>query len=197
MCLRSKTLSYLAVAAFTATFSVAVLAQGDPLGAMCNKAARMAFVTGDVASAERACEAAIREGEKDTPPGERLAYPLMKLGGLYMMLGMKEPERNNQALALFERARVIRETIHGPNDPSVGKLLESMAVILASQGRETEGGALYGRVVKIYEDSYGMSSLEVARALRGYATLLQKMKRDEEASQLIRRADAIFGTGNQ
>ena len=188
----SKTLSCLAVIAVTATFSAPVLAEQDPLGALCNRAVRMWFVTGNVVDAEKACQAAILEGEKENPPGERAAYPMMKLAAMYAMMGMKEPEWDDQALALFQRALVIREAVHGLSHPLVGDTLSGMAGLLAGKGRNDEAEACYKRVVEIYEAHHGSESLELAGALSGYSILLESSGRENEAGEMKRRATAIY-----
>lgn len=193
----SKTLSCLAVIAVTATFSARVLAEQDPLGAMCNRAVRMWFVTGNVVDAEKVCQAAILEGEKEHPPGERAAYPMIKLAAMYAMMGMNEPEWNDQALALFERALVIREAVYGPSHPFVGDALNGMASLLADKGRNDEAETCYKRVIEIYEAHHGSESFELAGALSGYSILLESLGRETEAGEMKRRAGAIYDKAKQ
>jgi tetratricopeptide (TPR) repeat protein len=193
----SKMLFRLAVIAVTGIFSGSVLAAQDPLGALCNRAVRMGFVTGNVIEAEKACQAAILEGEKENPPGERAAYPMIKLAAMYSMMGMKEPERNAQALSLFQRALVLREAAHGPSHPLVGDTLSGMAAVLAGEGRYEEAEACYKRVVEIYEAHHGSESLELAGALSGYAGVLQALGREDEANEMNHRAQPIYDRAKQ
>lgn len=188
----NKKLSCLIIVLLTVVCSSDALAQDDLLGAMCNRAVRMWFVTGNVVDAEKACQAAILEGEKENPPGERAAYPMMKLAAMYVMMGMNEPERNDQALALFQRALVIRETVYRLSHPLVGDALNGMAAILVGKGRNDEAEACYKRVVEIYKAHHGSESLELASALSGYSMLLESSGRKTESGEMKRRATAIY-----
>jgi len=77
------------------------------------------------------------------------------------------------------------------DSPATARFLNSLATLLATQGRQTEAEPLYRRALATDEASLGPDHPNVAIRLNNLASLLQDTNRLTEAEPLYRRALAI------
>jgi CHAT domain-containing protein/Tfp pilus assembly protein PilF len=96
------------------------------------------------------------------------------------------------ATPLAERALAIREKALGPDDPTVARDLNNLALLLQATNRLTEAEPLFHRALTIIEKSYGPDHPIVATGLNNLAELLRATNRLTDAEPLYRRALKIF-----
>ncbi len=98
--------------------------QEKELTRKCNRAARDAFVYGDIKSVEDICIKAINEIEKSHPDDEYLVYPILKLAVSYSI--SSQGQYLDKATPLYERALKIRKHLYNPNSEPMKELQELM-----------------------------------------------------------------------
>ena len=64
-------------------------------------------------------------------------------------------DKNEEALALFERVLKIEEKAYGPEHTSVASTLHEIARLRSKMDQNEEALALFERVLKIFEKAYG------------------------------------------
>ncbi len=100
-------------------------------------------------------------------------------------------ERRDLVLADSRRTLAIREEVLGPKHPSTATSLNSLALLLKSQGNYEEARPLFESALAISEEVLGPRHPHTARSLNNLALLLESQGNYEEARPLFERALAI------
>jgi tetratricopeptide (TPR) repeat protein len=100
--------------------------------------------------------------------------------------------RYAEAEPLYRRALAIRQRSLGPDDPETAGILNSLAVLYASQEKYKEAEPLLQRALAIYEKVLGPDHPHTATSLNSLAELYTGMGRRGEAEALNHRALAII-----
>ena len=91
----------------------------------------------------------------------------------------------------FERALVIEERVHGPDDPRTAQAVHGMGVVTMAQGHPTRAAEWLERALAINERALGPNHPLVARELHSLGSVLVADGRLELAVADLRRALAI------
>jgi len=91
----------------------------------------------------------------------------------------------------FERALMIEERAHGPDDPRTAQAVHGMGVATLAQGDPARAAAWFARALAIDERALGLNHPQVARELHSLGSAQLAEGRGELAVALLRRALAI------
>src|SRR3990172_4215290 len=105
--------------------------------------------------------------------------------------------RYDQAVALYQRALLIRERELGPDDLKLATTLNNLAVPYLECGKYLEAERLCSRSLAIVEKAWGPNHPKVARRLSNLAGIYAALHKDEAAVELYERALAILETTNR
>ena len=105
--------------------------------------------------------------------------------------------RYDQAVALYQRALLIRERELGPDDLILATTLNNLAVLYLECGKYLEAERLCRRSLAIVEKAWGPNHPKVARRLSNLAGIYAALHKDEAAVELYERALAILETTNR
>ena len=91
----------------------------------------------------------------------------------------------------YLRSLAIREKVLGPENPSVGIMLNSVAAFYDGTGRAVKAEPYYRRAIEVLERSLGPDHLSLARPLNNVALLYVTQQRFDEAEALGLRSLAM------
>ena len=100
-------------------------------------------------------------------------------------------EKYAEAVPFAQRALAVHEKAVGPDHPSVGTLVNNLAVLYQEQGRYSEAEPLYNRSLAIREKALGPDHPIVANSLNHLALMYLRQARYSEAEPLLKRSLAI------
>ena len=103
-----------------------------------------------------------------------------------------EPQGNDEAQRLFERALVIRERVFGRVHPQVASTLNELGGVALARGRFDEAEALARRVLAIYRTVYGRKHAFTGVGVANLASVYMKHNQYSQAEPLFREAIGIF-----
>ena len=129
-----------------------------------------AFQKEDLAEAERAFAAALRDADRFPPDDPRLGVSLDNLSSLYRLQG-----KHAQAESLCLRALRTKEHLYGPTHPNVASTLKDLAEIARALGKPEEAQRFQRRALDILERAIGPDFTELDASLRS-----SKILRDED-----------------
>ena len=99
--------------------------------------------------------------------------------------------RYAEAEPLFKKALAILEEALGSDPPSIGRVLNNLALLYVDQRKNSDAEPLYQRALAIREKALGSAHPYVAESLENYAALLHETGRSAEAAKMVARAKAI------
>lgn len=147
-----------------------------------NEAGRGYFVRGELAQAEQAFIAAIREATMLGADNLRLAASLSNLGQL------KYRQKDfAQAEALFRRSLAIRERVQGPDHYSVVQNINNLAALHFARGELDLAEPLFQRALAVSEKHLGLEHPDVAVCLNNLARLFFRRADHGAAAPLLMR----------
>ncbi|MBN8987992.1 MAG: CHAT domain-containing protein [Rhizobiales bacterium] len=97
----------------------------------------------------------------------------------------------SDAVALAQSQLESLEKKYGPSHRDVGAVLNNLAQLYGSQGRDAEAEPMFKRAIAILEKTAGADSPDIASALNNLAALYQRQERFAEAEPLFKRALSI------
>lgn len=151
-----------------------------------NEAGRSYFSQGDLARAEQAFVAAIREAKSMGGDGLHLATSLGNLGQL------RYRRRDYpQAEALFRHALAIREQALGPDDHGIVQSINNLAALHYVRDELADAEPLFRRALTISEAHLGLSHPDLAVGLNNLAKLYMRMRDFGNAAPLLVRLAGI------
>lgn len=103
-----------------------------------------------------------------------------------------EPQGNDEAARLFERALVIRERVFGKVHPQVASTLNELAGVALARKRFAEAEALARRVLAIYRTVYGGKHTFTGVGVSNVASVYMAQQQYARAEPLYREAIEIF-----
>ncbi len=103
-----------------------------------------------------------------------------------------EPQGNDEAARLFERALVIRERVFGKVHPQVASTLNEMAGVALARNRFAEAEVLARRVLAIYRTVYGGKHAFTGVGVSNLASVYVAQQQYARAEPLYREAIEIF-----
>jgi len=103
-----------------------------------------------------------------------------------------EPQGNDEAQRLFERALVIRERVFGRVHPQVASTLNELGGVALARGRFDEAEALARRVLAIYRTVYGRKHAFTGVGVANLASVYLRHNQYSQAEPLFREAIGIF-----
>ncbi len=103
-----------------------------------------------------------------------------------------EPQGNDEAQRLFERALVIRERVFGRVHPQVASTLNELGGVALARGRFDEAEALARRVLAIYRTVYGRKHAFTGVGVANLASVYMRHNQYSQAEPLFREAIGIF-----
>jgi tetratricopeptide (TPR) repeat protein len=109
------------------------------------------------------------------------------VGILYHVQG-----RYPEAIAAYQRARVVAEAALKPDDPDIARPLGNLAMALNAAGRPAEALAYNQRAVDILRNAYGAGHPEVAMHMSNRGEILNALGRFDEARTLFTSALAVW-----
>jgi tetratricopeptide (TPR) repeat protein len=151
-----------------------------------NEAGRAYFAQGDLARAEEAFVAAVREASTLGGDGLKLASSLSNLGQL------RYRQRDfAQAEALFRRALYIREQALGADAYGVVQSINNLAALHYARGEMQQAEALFRRALTVSEQHLGVQHADLAVGLNNLAKLYIRLGSFNQAIPLLERLAAI------
>jgi tetratricopeptide (TPR) repeat protein len=119
---------------------------------------------------------------------ERLqAWVQNNIGILYHVQG-----RYPEAIAAYQRARILAEGALKPDDPDVARPLGNLAMALSAAGRPAEALAYNQRAVDILRKAFGAGHPEVAMHMSNRGEILNALGRFDEARDLFTSALGVW-----
>src|SRR6266581_1809756 len=103
-----------------------------------------------------------------------------------------EPQGNDEAARLFERALVIRERVFGKVHPQVASTLNEMGGVALARDRFAEAEVLARRVLAIYRTVYGGKHAFTGVGVSNLASVYVAQQQYARAEPLYREAIEIF-----
>ena len=103
-----------------------------------------------------------------------------------------EPQGNDEAARLFERALVIRERVFGKVHPQVASTLNEMGGVALARNRFAEAEVLARRVLAIYRTVYGGKHAFTGVGVSNLASVYVAQHQYARAEPLYREAIEIF-----
>ncbi len=103
-----------------------------------------------------------------------------------------EPQGNDEAARLFERALVIRERVFGKVHPQVASTLNELAGVALARNRFAEAEALARRVLAIYRTVHGGKHAFTGVGVSNLASVYVAQQQYARAEPLYREAIEIF-----
>jgi serine/threonine protein kinase/tetratricopeptide (TPR) repeat protein len=103
-----------------------------------------------------------------------------------------EPQGNDEAAALFQRALAIRERVFGKMHPQVASTLNELGGVALARGRFGEAAAMAQRVLTIYRTAYGRRHQFTGVGVANLASVYMKQEQYSRADPLFREAIDIF-----
>lgn len=103
-----------------------------------------------------------------------------------------EPQGNDEAAHLFQRALAIRERVFGKMHPQVASTLNELGGVALARGRFGEAAAMAQRVLTIYRTAYGRRHQFTGVGVANLASVYMKEEQYSRADPLFREAIAIF-----
>jgi len=103
-----------------------------------------------------------------------------------------EPQGNDEAARLFERALVIRERVFGKVHPQVASTLNEMGGVALARNRFAEAEVLARRVLAIYRTVYGGKHTFTGVGVSNLASVYVAQQQYARAEPLYREAIEIF-----
>lgn len=156
-----------------------------------DETARRWLADGELAAAEQAFIAAIREAEHLGPHDPRLAASLGKLGQLYC-----RRRELAGAEALFGRSLAIYEARREPEPHGLVQSINNLAALYCSRGEFDRAEPLFRRVLAIREKASPQNPRAVAAALEGLAEVCAAQGKHDAVHALRERALEIRGRGS-
>jgi len=156
--------------------------------------ANIALARGELEDAERLYVEAldIRAADSSLSARANAARTLNNLGALYVELDDFENSRTH-----YERAIAIRESIYGPDHPSLANSVGGLAVSYEQLGLLEEAEAAHLRALELRLASLGEIHPNVGISYHSIAEFLRRQDREREALDYARRALAtrleLFG----
>jgi tetratricopeptide (TPR) repeat protein len=147
-----------------------------------NEDGRRAFAKGELARAEEAFVAAIREAMELGTDNLRLASSLSNLGQLKY-----KQQDFAQADALFRRSLAIREHVLGPEHQGVVQSIGNLATLQYTRGELGEAQTLFERALALSEKNLGPEHADLAPTLNNLARLHFKNNDLTSAGPLLDR----------
>jgi tetratricopeptide (TPR) repeat protein len=141
------------------------------------------------AEAERMYLASMREAESFGPHDLRLATSFENLANLYSIA----LERSDEAEALYERAKTIREQALGSQDPEVLRTLSLLASCYYEQGNYADAEPLYQRVLVLEEEALGPEHPSAVNLLSLLGSCYYKQSKYTQAEPFYQRIVATLG----
>ena len=99
--------------------------------------------------------------------------------------------RYAQAEPLFQSALKFYENKFGPDNPTVGAILNNLGSIQERLGHLAQAESLYKRALGIDEKAFGRDHPNVAVVLKNLAGICKSTHRNDDAAQFEQRAAAI------
>jgi CHAT domain-containing protein/tetratricopeptide (TPR) repeat protein len=104
------------------------------------------------------------------------------------IIGKADMERRRRSTS---DALAIRAQVLGESHPDVGDVLDNLALVYWTQGRNSEAEGLYKRALAIRERALGENHPDVALSLNDLGLVYRNQGRYDEAERLYKRALAI------
>ena len=132
-----------------------------------------------------------------------LAVPLIDLAEAYQLQGkfIEAESFRRRALTIWERTAEAEATQQqvttglertlGPDHPSVGRSVSTLALIYEARKSYNQAERAHNRALTIFEKWLGPEHHVVATTLENYSGLLRQMGKDTEAKEMEARAKAI------
>lgn len=114
-----------------------------------------------------------------------VADSLIRLGSLAQLSG------KGDSVPLFQRAFALREERFGPEDATVGEILNKLGTALAARGRLDDAAEILRRSLALHERLWGDHDPRVARILHNLSGIAYYRGRTAEFERLLLRALAI------
>ncbi len=151
-----------------------------------HEAGRSYFSLGDLARADQAFVAAIREAKAMGGDGLYLATSLGSLGQLRYRQGDYP-----RAEALFRHALAIREQALGPDDHGIVQSINNLAALHYVRGALADAEPLFRRALTISEAHLGLNHPDLAVGLNNLAKLYIRLRDFRAAAPLLVRLARI------
>ena len=103
-----------------------------------------------------------------------------------------EPQGNDEAARLFQRALAIRERVFGKMHPQVASTLNELGGVALARGRFGEAVAMAQRVLTIYRTAYGRRHRFTGVGVANLASVYMAQEQYARAEPLFREAIGIF-----
>ena len=147
-----------------------------------NEAGRRFFGKGDLARAEQAFVAAIREAEQLGAGDLRLATSLANLAQLKL-----RQRDHNESERLFRRSLQIREAALGPDHASLVQTINGLAAVCYARGDLDGAEPLFQRALSITEKRLGPQHPDIVTSLNSLARIAFKRGDFHAAGPLLER----------
>jgi tetratricopeptide (TPR) repeat protein len=136
---------------------------------------------GKLADAEKICKLGLKLQEKVYYKNHPyVAYTLRILSSIY-----QGQSKYHQAKTALDRAMVIMQASHSPDDQVIAPFLVDTAELLVAQGDFEKAESYYQKAMVLIKNSYGPNHLYTANVLASMAELFALQGRYDKAEELI------------
>lgn len=116
----------------------------------------------------------------------------VNMGMIYKIQG-----NTGEALAMFEKARLIDQRIYGENHENVADDLAHIAQVHEQMKRYQEASSGYEKALSIFQTKFGDKNIKVVRVMTNYVSVLKalgdKQRAYEMAKKIVDIESALFG----